>query len=48
MYEAMSAYEEARLWTTVDPEQLDGLMNAYYEAEGAYWEKRHIITELSA
>lgn len=48
MYEAMSAYEESRLWSGIDPEALDQLMNEYYEAEGAYWEKRHIISELSA
>jgi hypothetical protein len=47
LYESKAAYEEARLWTTIDPEALEELADTYYNAENAYWENRHIISELS-
>lgn len=47
LYESKAAYEEARLYTTVGPEALQDLADAYYNAENAYWENRHIISELS-
>ena len=47
MIDARIAFEEARLNPDYDPNELEPLRSAFYEAEGAFWENTHLIQSVA-